>query len=154
MSCTCSTAEDFAAELCLGPFVTGDEWPARSFTVWVANPSYDSDLDRTDTDKEPGTGTNAKWAAASTVFADLERVVLQIHTSADNLDSLATRDSNTAGQITIDDANDWEFTVEPYTCTLDAGTYFAAIACKQTSAGWQTFFKGTLTLTGKGVIPP
>ena len=153
MSCACEP-EDFAAPLCLGPFVSGDEWAEKEFRVWVGNPNYDPGETRTDTDKEPGTGANPMWAPASTSFTDLERVRLQVHSSVHNLDALITRDSTTAGQITITDANDWEFRLEPYVATLPAGTYFAAIACKQTGAGWLTLFKGTLTLTQPGVILP
>lgn len=153
MSCSCSTsATDYAAQICLGPFVTGDQWDGRQFTVWVNNPNFNSALPRTDTNQAPGTGSNPRLVSASNAYADLERVVLQVHTSETQLDTLVDLDSDDA-EITINDAEDWVFTIGAYTFTLAAGSYFVAIACKITSAGWKTFFKGTLTLTGKGVLP-
>lgn len=155
MSCTCSsTATDYAAQLCLGPLVTGDEWDGRTFRIWVRNPSFDTALDRTDTDAAPGTGANPKLVSASTAFTTLSRVLFQVHTSATELDNLVERDSADVGEITIDDATNWIFTIEPYSFTLAAGEYFVAIACLRTSGGWKTFFKGTLTLTGKGIVLP
>lgn len=143
MSCSCP-ATDYAAPICIGPLVTGDEWDGRQFTVQVRNPNFDPTL--------PVSSTNLRFLSASTAYADLARVILQVHTSASQLDTLVERDSDDSGQITIDDATDWIFTVDPYTFTLAAGTYFVGIACQETGGGWKTFAKGTLTLTGKGVV--
>lgn len=152
MSCTCTPAEDYAESIQVGPLVKGDEWDGRTLTIWVNNVDYDNTLARTDTDKAPGTGANPKWVAASNGFSPMTRVVMQVHTSETSLDTLVDLDSDDS-EITISDATDWVFVIEPYTFTLDAGTYFVAIACENTEGGWKTFFKGTLILTGQGVIP-
>lgn len=150
-SCACPST-DYSANLCLGPFVTGDEWDGQQFTIWVDNASYDPTATRTDTNAEPGTGSNPKYVSASAAYTPMTRAIMQVHTSETNLDKLVDLDSDATG-VTIDDAAEWVFTVEPYTFTLSAGTYFVAIACENTGGGWKTFFKGTLTLTKEGVDP-
>jgi hypothetical protein len=145
MSCTCPPATDYSAPLTIGPLVTGDEWDGTTITVRVRNPDFNRNLP-----EDPV--TNPRTLPASAAYTELERVLLQIHTSATNLDELLELDSDNVGEITIDQATNWIFTIEPLTFTLPAKTYFLAIACLRDGGGWKTFFKGELILTTKGVV--
>lgn len=161
MDCnTCDLPKDAAATLNVGPVVSGDEWMGRQFTVWVHNPDFNKALARTDSDyvndpskPPPGSGSNPRLISASSAFTPLIRVRMQVHTSAEDLDTLLTLDSDNSA-ITIDDADEWVFTILPVSLTLAKGSYFMAISCVRQGGGIHTFFKGTLTLTGKGVLFP
>ena len=134
MSCTASTATEFAARLTLGPVVSGDEWDGHDFTVEVRTSA-------------PGV-TPVTWGPPD---ADLDAVVMQFHTDEATLDNLLELTS-AATEITITSAADWEFSIEPVTITLPAGTYFFAIQTEDVNGGLKTYVKGSFTVEPAGIV--
>ncbi len=126
-------ASEFSASLPLGPVVSGDSWLGRSFQVQVRD------------------AVTREWVSPDGILSPLAAVVMQIHTADDDLDALAEFTS-AGGDITIDDAGDWQFTVGKVEIDLPAGDYFYGIRCEDDDGDFLTPFKGTFRVTGKGVL--
>jgi hypothetical protein len=142
MLCDCPSNEEFAARMTLGPVVDGDEWDGRDFKVEVRTSAFGV--------------TPITWGVPP---ANLEAVLMQFHTSEDQLDKLVELTSAASANITIDSAANWELTVKPATLTAltcpvtqESKIYYWAMRCKPVGLGFKTYLKGTIQIDRKGVV--
>ena len=142
MPCDCPDESEFPARVTLGPVVEGDEWEGREFKIEVRTSAYGV--------------TPITWG---TQTEDLDEVIMQFHTSEEQLDSLAVLTSVASADITIDSANNWEFTVKkktfttlPCPVTQPSQTYYWAMRLKPVGLGYKTYLKGTIQIDRKGVV--
>jgi hypothetical protein len=142
MPCDCPDESEFPARMTLGPVVEGDEWDGQEFTIEVRTSAYGV--------------TPITWGAPDET---LEAVLMQFHTSEEQLDELAELTSAASADITIDDAANWDITVKPVTFTTlpclvtdPSQTYFWAMRFKPTGLGFKTYLKGTIQIDRKGVV--
>jgi hypothetical protein len=142
MVCDCPAESEFPARMTLGPVVEGDEWDGQEFTIEVRTSAYGV--------------TPITWG---TPDAELEEVIIQFHTSEEQLDELAELTSVASADITIDSAANWDLTVKPKTFTTlpcpvtqPSQTYHWAMRCKPVGLGYKTYLKGTIQIDRKGVV--
>jgi hypothetical protein len=142
MACPCTDDDEFPARMTLGPIVDGDEWEGRDFTVEVRTSAFGV--------------TPVTWGPPA---AELEEVIIQFHTSEEQLDELEELTSVASADIIINDASTWDFSAKAkvltnLTCPLtqEKKTYFWAGRCKLSGAGYKTYLKGTIQIDRKGVV--
>jgi hypothetical protein len=142
MACPCTDDDEFPARMTLGPIVDGDEWEGRDFTVEVRTSAFGV--------------TPVTWGPPA---AELEEVIIQFHTSEEQLDELEELTSVASADIIINDASTWDFSAKAkvltnLTCPLtqEKKTYFWAGRCKLSGPGYKTYLKGTIQIDRKGVV--
>jgi hypothetical protein len=142
MACPCTDDDEFPARMTLGPIVDGDEWEGRDFTVEVRTSAFGV--------------TPVTWGPPPT---ELDEVIMQFHTSEEQLDELVELTSVASADIVINDAEDWDITVKPTTFTTltcpvtqPSKTYYWAMRFKPDGLGYQTYLKGTIQIDRKGVV--